>query len=202
MIDQLTEHDARRLIKALYRAAKRQQVRGSMYHDLDDYVNVGLDGVLAASRRYKPTGGANFVNFVMFRAEGAIKYTSTDYLRWLRLPWNGDAQAPYGAKVVRHRVSYFTSKVVNGGKRGVFRQSCGSREPISPEQPAADPFVSARLQKIPGRDGEIIRMVYNGWRWRQIAQHYGVSEARVHHLKPRLRKKLAEVGIRRQALCG
>ena len=204
-----SEEAGQAILQAIYHLALVQRDKDGRRFEVDDYVDEGMEGFTLSALKYDPSKGASFRTYIVYRAHGKIRELKEEYWRWRRLKGNSSSKTTYGGKRIKYEMYhtgltpkryYIPEEVDNGVFHNtrnfpqIFRQ-LPRDERLHPIQDPCDPWIRDRVNALPGRDGEIIRMLYNGWTARQVADHYGISEGRLSQLKPRLRKICKRIGL-------
>jgi RNA polymerase sigma factor for flagellar operon FliA len=167
--------------------------------ELDDLIEDGVLGLIAAARRYKPGLGVPFPLYAKHRIHGAI----VDGLR--RMDHLSRDLRSEAKRIERERPSV--------ERRGcaASQDACGGRialadggvpEPVAgtgwqPDVAARHAELSATLREaigaLPARYGEIVALYHwRGLTMREIGESYGINESRVSQIHKRALELMAE----------
>jgi RNA polymerase sigma factor for flagellar operon FliA len=185
------------LVRGIARSALGKLPR---HLELDDLVEDGVLGLIAAARRYKPGLGVPFPLYAKHRIHGAI----VDGLR--RMDHLSRDSRSKAKKVERERESVSADGQVCEARQDASRSQIGLtddrvREPVAgtgwqPDVVARHAELSATLRAaisaLPGRYGEIVALYHwRGLTMREIGESYGINESRVSQIHKRALELMA-----------
>lgn len=168
--------------------------------ELDDLIEDGVLGPIAAARRYKPGLGVPFPLYAKHRIHGAI----VDGLR--RMDHISRGSRSEAKRVEREQGPVSATRRVCG----TTQDACGSRivfadgeafvpvagEAWQPDVAAGHEELSATLREaigaLPARYGQIVALYHwRGLTMREIGQSYGINESRVSQIHKRALELMA-----------
>jgi len=181
--------------------ARNVQSKLPRHLELDDLIEDGVLGLIAAARRYQPGLGVPFPLYARHRIRGAI----VDGLRRMdHLSRDSRSKAKRAER--EHEAVSIDGRIRAAGQQ----DACGGRialaadgvpEPVAgtgwqPDVVAGHEELSATLREaisaLPTRYGEIVALYHwRGLTMREIGQSYGINESRVSQIHKRALELMA-----------
>lgn len=155
--------------------------KASEYHDFEDIISAGMEGLVYAANRFKPEKGFEFSTFAYPTIVGIIR-------RYLRDDFEG------GIRVSRGKRSKGVVAQIRSlnNKKAFKKESMEYQDMISTEQDFTSVNVEEFISKLPEKEEKICRLLFSGLIQKEIGKEIGLTQAQVSRLKSKIRDKYIE----------